>query len=221
VLLGAAALPSQDSRPASAERTFATWAELESLVKHGSAGPDVIAKWKPTVESFVIAHAGSEDALAARLWLLQQTWWERQAGTMAASSKTLVEAILADHPKSRQLAKIAEYHYVFSPADRAEVLARLTTHEEPEVAAAATYQLGAREKKPELMRELVAKYKDLPFKHTTYGALAQAQLDKHPAKALAVGAQAPEILGADADGKPMKLSDHRGKVVVLDFWGFW
>ncbi len=38
---------------------------------------------------------------------------------------------------------------------------------------------------------------------------------------LAIGKEAPEIVGADVDGKPMKLSDYRGKVVVLDFWGHW
>lgn len=36
-----------------------------------------------------------------------------------------------------------------------------------------------------------------------------------------VGEQAPEISGEDVDGKAFKLSDYRGKVVVLDFWGFW
>jgi peroxiredoxin len=36
---------------------------------------------------------------------------------------------------------------------------------------------------------------------------------------LAVGKPAPEIDGVDFDGKPLKLSDYRGKVVVLVFWG--
>jgi len=36
-----------------------------------------------------------------------------------------------------------------------------------------------------------------------------------------IGATAPEIDGQDTDGTPFKLSDYRGKVVVLDFWGFW
>jgi len=35
---------------------------------------------------------------------------------------------------------------------------------------------------------------------------------------LAIGKVAPEIVGEDIDGKPMKLSDYRGKVVVLNFW---
>ena len=36
-----------------------------------------------------------------------------------------------------------------------------------------------------------------------------------------IGQVAPEIQGKDLDSKPMKLSEFRGKVVVLDFWGFW
>jgi peroxiredoxin len=36
-----------------------------------------------------------------------------------------------------------------------------------------------------------------------------------------VGQAALEINGNDLDGVPMRLSDYRGKVVVLDFWGHW
>jgi cytochrome oxidase Cu insertion factor (SCO1/SenC/PrrC family) len=39
--------------------------------------------------------------------------------------------------------------------------------------------------------------------------------------AVAVGQAAPEIEGEDIDGKSFKLSDYRGKVVMLDFWGNW
>ena len=38
---------------------------------------------------------------------------------------------------------------------------------------------------------------------------------------LKVGKAAPEVEGEDLDGKRFKLSDYRGKVVVLDFWGHW
>ena len=36
-----------------------------------------------------------------------------------------------------------------------------------------------------------------------------------------VGARAPEIAASDLDGVPFKLSDYRGKVVLLYFWGNW
>jgi cytochrome oxidase Cu insertion factor (SCO1/SenC/PrrC family) len=38
---------------------------------------------------------------------------------------------------------------------------------------------------------------------------------------LGKGQVAPEIVGIDADGQRFKLSDYRGKVVVLDFWATW
>jgi hypothetical protein len=38
---------------------------------------------------------------------------------------------------------------------------------------------------------------------------------------LAVGKVAPDIEGEDIDGNVFRLSDYRGQVVVLDFWGNW
>ena len=38
---------------------------------------------------------------------------------------------------------------------------------------------------------------------------------------LQVGSLAPDIVGQDFDGIDFKLSDYRGKVVMLDFWGQW
>lgn len=48
--------------------------------------------------------------------------------------------------------------------------------------------------------------------------LRQADL---PSVGVEVGQMAPEIEGEAIDGKPLKLSDHRGKVVALLFWGHW
>jgi cytochrome oxidase Cu insertion factor (SCO1/SenC/PrrC family) len=42
-----------------------------------------------------------------------------------------------------------------------------------------------------------------------------------PTEGLKVGKIAPEIVGEDIDGTAFKLSDYRGKVVLLDFWGHW
>src|SRR5688572_12569567 len=42
-----------------------------------------------------------------------------------------------------------------------------------------------------------------------------------PECACCVGKPAPELSAVDFDGKPVKLSDYRGKVVVVVFWASW
>ena len=42
-----------------------------------------------------------------------------------------------------------------------------------------------------------------------------------PTEKIAVGAVAPDFTTIDLAGKPVKLSDFRGKVVVRDFWATW
>jgi hypothetical protein len=70
-----------------------------------------------------------------------------------------------------------------------------------------------------LLEEIVAKDAGVEMYSETLGELAKAQLFE--IRHLSIGKPAPEIIGEDIDGKPMKLSDYKGKVVVLDFWGFW
>ena len=38
---------------------------------------------------------------------------------------------------------------------------------------------------------------------------------------LQVGLEVPDFEAEDVDGVSFRLSDYRGKVVLLDFWGFW
>lgn len=70
-----------------------------------------------------------------------------------------------------------------------------------------------------LYQQVDAEYADVKTPRSTLGEQAKANLFEM--ENLAVGKAAPEIEGKDQDGKPMKLSEYRGKVVVLDFWGDW
>src|SRR5262249_10794504 len=56
-------------------------------------------------------------------------------------------------------------------------------------------------------------------KKRTVGEAADAELFEM--RHLVPGKPVPEIAGEDIDGKAFKLSDYRGKVVLLDFWGDW
>ncbi len=48
--------------------------------------------------------------------------------------------------------------------------------------------------------------------------IKDAQAELFEMRELCVGKPAPEVSGRDFDGKPLKLSDFKGKVVVVDFW---
>lgn len=54
-----------------------------------------------------------------------------------------------------------------------------------------------------------------------FGRQASQMAEQPDLPQLAVGMISPEIEGEDVDGTPFKLSDYRGKVVMLDFWGNW
>jgi hypothetical protein len=70
-----------------------------------------------------------------------------------------------------------------------------------------------------LLNEVVEKFGDLKPNDRTLAESAQAELfELHY---LAIGKVAPDIEGEDVDGRNFKLSEYRGKVVVIDFWGDW
>jgi hypothetical protein len=70
------------------------------------------------------------------------------------------------------------------------------------------------------MEKLSAEYGDVKLSETK--TIAQAlEGDMFEIKFLQVGKEAPDIEGEDIDGVAFKLSDYRGKVILLDFWGDW
>jgi thiol-disulfide isomerase/thioredoxin len=72
------------------------------------------------------------------------------------------------------------------------------------------------EKKAEgLYEEILSKYKGVKE------AAGAAEGELFVLRNLSVGKVAPDIEGEDSEGKKFKLSDYRGKVVVLDFWALW
>ena len=75
------------------------------------------------------------------------------------------------------------------------------------------------EARMKLLETCVEKYGDISMGRKTIGEIAEGQL--FVLKYLQIGKVAPDIEGADLDEGAFKLSDYRGKVVVLDFWGDW
>ncbi len=70
-----------------------------------------------------------------------------------------------------------------------------------------------------LYQQVVDKYADVSYLRGNLGDRAAGVL--YATKNIGIGKVAPEIAAEDIDGVEFKLSDYRGKVVVLDFWGDW
>lgn len=76
---------------------------------------------------------------------------------------------------------------------------------------------------PEIMRKRLAKLRkaiiessDVEFQGTTIAKLAEDEL--YQIRFLTKGRTAPDLTGTDSAGRPLKLSDTAGKVVMLLFW---
>lgn len=67
--------------------------------------------------------------------------------------------------------------------------------------------------------KMAASFADVAIDDATMGEIAERALFR--LRHLSVGCVAPEIEGEDMHGEKFKLSDYRGKVVVITFWGHW
>ncbi len=74
----------------------------------------------------------------------------------------------------------------------------------------------------EMFKSASEKFGEVKFRKSTIAVFVEQRLKAiEMQKNLQVGKIAPDIAGPDIDGVDFKLSDYRGKVVMLDFWGDW
>jgi len=67
----------------------------------------------------------------------------------------------------------------------------------------------------EIIKALYEKYPEHPIVAERY------KVETAPATSTSIGALAPDLAFENPEGKIMKLSDLRGKVVLIDFWASW
>lgn len=189
---------------------------------------EVYPTFQPRFDAFAKKYPGTQEALTAKLRLLELTvFLAGNAGTKAADAVT--DEIFSEYPHSEELERILDFWFKFDDVKLAGYLKRLTDPAQPDRVRASVALQYARtfcagnklEKAKPYLDELLGKYRDTPRGYTTYGAIADALSSPHNESALAIGRTAPEIVGSDVDGKTIKLSALRGKVVVVNFFGDW
>lgn len=70
-----------------------------------------------------------------------------------------------------------------------------------------------------LLQEVIDNFADVKSPRGSLADAAKPELAELQERG--IGKTAPDIEGEDIDGQTFKLSDYRGKVVFLDFWGHW
>lgn len=199
--------------------------EREALAKE-YPGPEFIAEFK------TLAQEAKGTDVAAAAWLRIHALAGRAHD--AATVQEALERLLSDHLQSLELVELCSTLGWAEPDDTAAVQAlRKIMAGSPHrlVQAGATNGLAMllakdetpNSKKREEARVLFGKlrdsYGDLPARDGTYKEAAEASLFE--LDHLQVGMTAPDFEAVDQDGEGFRLADYRGKVVLVDFWGFW
>ena len=165
----------------------------------------------PAMELATAHHATNPKVGKIIAWLGYYTPPEGEASRSAAL--TLIRAVADKNPD-----RIARGQAVMALAWQAkQQFAEKGDNNSPEVETLAA-------KAEQGFEAVLRDYADCPrlMKDSDPRTLGQeAQQELYELRYLRVGKLAPEVEGEDVDGRRFKLSDYRGKVVMIDFWGDW
>ena len=247
-LLLAAAAPAAPAAPADAQRLEKKWQltmEQWSLETRVATTPEALAKvWsaRPDVTPFarqmweVIGPALNEE------WSIEPAAWFVRATTGLITTKpdgsatptfgkeidAVRKAIESYHLKSGKLIPICMAMAATQDARSLGLLEKIqATHPDKKTqgvaALGAAMILKSLGDDPELtrkrltdLRQAIIQSADVDLGGTTLAKLAEDEL--YIIRFLAKGRIAPDLGGTDSASRPLKLSDHKDKVIVLLFW---
>jgi hypothetical protein len=195
------------------------------------------AVWQVNTTPWPVEVVGHDSARARALALLQQDHvrsdklgpvCQRISFGFCKEYETFLRAVLEKNPhrQVQGLACLGLAHFLSTRRQRLDLI-----EEQPELAREFQDLFGKeyleelrRQDRARAFEEVEALFERTAVRYGevkvpdggTVGEKARAEL--FAIRHLRVGKEAPDIEGQDQDGKRFKLSDYRGKVVLLDFW---
>ncbi|MCC7293430.1 MAG: redoxin family protein [Phycisphaerales bacterium] len=197
-----------------------------------------IVEYMPKFKALAESKPKSAVAMDAMIWALENckflryTNIEKKEEYYAWAFKGLKTDFAADPAIEPKLKEFIDLPFHYGPAPLGEIYeAVIKDNPGKEAKAWAMVALGvslteyygelgprSSQTRTENRKRAQELFKKVASDYPQSEAVEEAKRRLHGLTALSVGSAAPEIVGKDADGKEIKLSDFRGKVVVLDFW---
>ena len=212
-----------DSLEEELEAAMDTWWEQYSAGQEAGLPEEELpaypgATFLPRFEE--IAGAGHFDA---QMWMIQNGPYDDMAGRLK-----WLERLLVDHTNNPDLEDLfgsmvwyfdAKDAAVFRILDRFIETTEVSAHglDAQAVKGLILMESPSKEQKAEglaMLKELSKISRNFPMQSSLITAIFIAEN-------LQIGMVAPNFEAVDVDGEPISLADYRGKVTVLDFWGFW
>lgn len=180
--------------------------------------------------------AGKPEAIAPLVWLVNNAEGNAMGGAKDETAVGAVAALAGSHAADKQIAEQLpqlRYAYWRVGAEPLNALYERIIKDNPDkdAKAAATFNLAFTLYSSDEMPGNKAKSRDRDRAVELFRSMAKdfpgTDAAKHAAsyvyeiENLQIGMKAPDFSGTDVDGKTIKLSDFKGKVVVIDFWGYW
>jgi len=194
--------------------------------------PHPASDFLPRFRQFAEQHAGKPEALPALMWILgnapnafgdpnQPRMWMHWAIDQMAANHSKDPSIDNVLPQVRSTVYQVGtkpltdfYNKVAAEHPNRSTKATALLSEAGMLLSNPASSVAEKKQGMDLLRQVATDYKDLPLAEEAANALFDLE---H----LQIGSKAPEIEGEDENGKKIRLSQFKGQVVVLDFWGFW
>lgn len=212
------------------QEAFSTWVTAVS----GEADPvrqAALIEERPSLDSYarrLMAIAASAPGSPAAFTALQWSYIEAKDDELRSAALHEALGSFQDEEQIGVLCPMLERDAHVRARSALKQLADNSPH--PAVRGNASVALGSwllrfgsksdEEQAIQLLEAVAATYGELPaIMGQTLGADANARLFE--LRHLAIGSVVPEISGEDLKGDAFKLSDYRGRVVLLPFWAHW
>ena len=183
---------------------------------------EIVEKFKQAATTF----KGKEDAVQFLVWLSQMG-----ARVDEAAGKDALRTLLEDHTKSEGLEEIAGMFGYLNMYFDDETAAKMLAKVERENTSPTVRGWAAFSRLAPILEEASFDSEEFKTAKAEITRMIEGVKDRRLrgeveakirlAEKFGIGMVAPDIEGVDLDGVAFKLSDYKGKILFVDFWGDW